>query len=79
MDITAEIDELLLHSMDQLNQILQEEMKETERVHQELIEAKKKEIIHQIQATRTKCRELQRELSQKMSGYTVTVSDGIYT
>ena len=74
--MTAEIDELLLHSTDQLNQILEHEMKETERVHQELIEAKKKEIIHQIQATRTKHRELQRELSQNMSGHTVTVSNG---
>ena len=76
MDMTDEMDELLLHNTDQLNQILEQDMRETERVHQELIEAKKKEIIHQIQATRTKHRELQRELSQHMSGQTLTVPDG---
>ena len=46
--MTDEINELLLHNTDQLNQILEQEMRETERVHQELIEAKKKETIHQI-------------------------------
>ena len=74
MDMTDK-DELLLHNTDQLNQILEQEIRETERVHQELIEARMNEIICQIQATRTKQMELQREF-QHMSGQTLTVPDG---
>ena len=61
MDVNDEINELLLHDADQLNKILEQELRETERVHQELINVKR-HIIHQIQATRKKHQELQIEL-----------------
>ena len=67
MDIDDEINELLLHDADQLNEILEQELRETERVHQELIDAKRN-IIHQIQATRKKHQEIQRELHKYASG-----------
>ena len=35
MDINDEINELLLYDADQLNEILEQELRETERVHQE--------------------------------------------
>ena len=66
MDINDEINELLLHDADQLNEILEWELRETERVHQELIDAKRN-IIHQIQATRKKHQEIQRELRKYVS------------
>ena len=50
MDINDEMNELLLYDADQLNKILEQELRETERVHQELINAKRN-IIDQIQAT----------------------------
>ena len=53
MDINDEINELLFHDADQLNEILEQELRETERVHQELIDAKRN-IIHQIQAMKEK-------------------------
>ena len=67
MDINDEINELLLHDADQLNEILEWELRETERVHQELIDAKRN-IIHQIQAMRKKHQEIQRELHKYASG-----------
>ena len=67
MDINDEINELLLHDADQLNEILEWELRETGRVHQELIDAKRS-IIDQIQATRKKCQEIQRELHKYASG-----------
>ena len=67
MDINDEINELLLHDADQLNEILEQELRETERVHQELIDAKRN-IIHQIQAMRKKHQEIQRELCKYASG-----------
>ena len=59
MDINDEINELLLHDADQLNEILEWELRETERVHRELIDAKRN-IIHQIQTTRKKHQETER-------------------
>ena len=67
MDINDEIIELLLYDADQLNKILERELRETERVHQELINAKRN-IIDQIQAMRKKCQEIQRELHKYASG-----------
>ena len=67
MDINDEMNELLLYDADQLNKILEHELRETERVHQELINAKRN-IIDQIQGTRKKCQEIQRELRTYASG-----------
>ena len=67
MDINDEINELLLHDADQLNEILEWELRETERVHQELFDAKKN-IINQIQVMRKKHQEIQRELHKYTSG-----------
>ena len=73
-----DIDELWHNDIEQLEQILDAELKETEQVNHEL-HSREGEIIHTIQTTKRKHMEMQEELSQYYkSGYKLHIADGNY-
>ena len=73
-----DIDELWHKDKEQLEQILDAELKEAEWVNHEL-HSRKRKIIHTIQTTKRKRMEMQEELSQYYkSGCKQHIADGDY-
>ena len=75
--VKDDIDELWHNDIEQLEQILDAELKETEQVNHEL-DSRKREIIHEIQTTKRKHMEMQEELLQYKSGCKQHIADGNY-
>ena len=73
-----DIDELWHKDIEQLEQILDAELKEAERVNHEL-HSRKRKIIHTIQTTKRKRMEMQEELLHYYkSGCKQHIADGNY-
>ena len=76
--LKGDIDELWHKDIEQLEQILDAELKEAERVNHEL-HSQKRKIIHTIQTTKRKRMKMQEELSHYYkSGCKQHIADGNY-